>query len=91
MKLDSVGELMASRTLTIQGDGIATSEVTVLLGKPQRWRDQVDYFCPYQIKGAGDEKIRYTVGVDSFQAAGRTQSISKVRIRCRNCGRRKRS
>ncbi len=68
MKPDSIGELIASRTLTIQGDGNATSEVTVRLGKPQQWPDHDDYFCPYQIKGAGNEKIRCISGVDSFQA-----------------------
>jgi hypothetical protein len=68
MKLDSIGELIAARTLTLLGVDNATSEVTVLLCKPQQWPDHVDYFCPYQIKGIGDEQIRYMGGVDSFQA-----------------------
>jgi hypothetical protein len=84
MKLDSIGEVIASRTLTTQGDGNATSEVTVLLGKPQQWPDQDDYFCPYQIKGAGDEKIRYMGGVDSFQALHLALSTLRVELEVLN-------
>jgi hypothetical protein len=84
MKLDSVGELIASRTLTIQQDGSATAEVTVLLGKPQQWPEHDDYFCPYQIKGAGDDKIRYTGGVDSFQALHLALSTLRVELEVLN-------
>ena len=43
MRLDSIGELIAARTLTLQGVDDAASEVTVLLGKPQQWPDHDDY------------------------------------------------
>ena len=68
LKLDSVGDLVATRTLTFHWEDGTASEVNVLLGKPRQLPDHVDYFCPYQIKGAGDEKVRYCSGVDSFQA-----------------------
>ena len=68
LKLESVGELIATRTLTLRQENGATSEIMVLLGKPQQLPKHEDYYCPYQIKGAGDEKVRYTCGVDSFQA-----------------------
>jgi hypothetical protein len=85
MKLDSIGELIASRTLTIEADGNAISEeVTVLLGKPQQWPDHDDYFCPYQIKGAGDEKLRYMGGVDSFQALHLALSTLRVELEVLN-------
>src|SRR5256885_1507139 len=68
LKLDSVGDLIAARTLVLHQDNGANSEINVLLGKPRQLPDHQDYFCPYQIKGAGDEKVRYSCGVDSFQA-----------------------
>ncbi len=27
-----------------------------------------DYFCPFQIAGLGDERVRYAAGIDSVQA-----------------------
>jgi Domain of unknown function (DUF6968) len=68
LKLESVGELIATRTLMLHQDNGANAEINVLLGKPQQLPDHQDYFCPYQIKGTGDEKVRYSCGVDSFQA-----------------------
>lgn len=68
MKLESIGDLIAARTLVLRRTDGETSEVIILLGKPRRLPEHDDYCCPYQIKGAGDEKIRYTCGVDSFQA-----------------------
>jgi hypothetical protein len=68
MKLETVGEVIATRVLMLLGDKGASPEVLVLLGKPQKLPDHSDYYCAYQIKGAGDEKVRYTCGVDPFQA-----------------------
>jgi hypothetical protein len=44
------------------------SDVLVLLGKPKRSPGYQDYYCPYQVKGAGTEKVRYMCGIDTFQA-----------------------
>ncbi len=68
MKLDNIGELIATRTLMLLQDGGSSLEVLVLLGKPQQLPDHSDYYCPYQIKGVGSEKVRYVCGVDPFQA-----------------------
>jgi hypothetical protein len=68
MKLDSVGEIIAMRILELVQTEGPPSVVTVLLGKPQRLPNFPDYYCPYQIKGAGSEKIGYTCGIDAFQA-----------------------
>ncbi len=43
-------------------------EIVVLLGKPQQLPDHPDYYCPYQIRGAGIERFWYSCGVDGFQA-----------------------
>lgn len=70
MKLTSVGEVVAERKLVLRVDTGPDCEVFVLLGKPQPFPDSTDYYCPYQIKGIGEEKIKYLGGVDAFQAIG---------------------
>jgi len=62
LKLEGVGELIATRTLTLRQENGPTSEIMVLLGKPQHLPKHEDYYCPYQIKGTGDEKVKYTCG-----------------------------
>jgi hypothetical protein len=58
MKLEDVGEVIATRTLMLPQDEGRATEIFVLLGKPQQLPDHPDYYCPYQIKGAGSEKIK---------------------------------
>jgi len=70
MKLSSVGEVIAERKLLLRGDAASDREVVVLLGKPLPFPDSNDYYCPYQIKGIGEEKVKYLGGVDAFQAIG---------------------
>jgi hypothetical protein len=68
MELDDVGEIVATRKLSLLGDDGGTSEVLVLLGMPKQSPGYSDYYCPYQIKGAGSEAVRYLCGIDAFQA-----------------------
>jgi Domain of unknown function (DUF6968) len=68
MSLESIGELIAVRTLDLVRDQGPPSDVVVSLGKPQQMPGHPDYFCPYQIRGAGSEKVKHSCGVDSFQA-----------------------
>jgi len=68
VKLDGVGETIAVRKLTLVDQEGPGREVLALLGKPKQLPDHSDYYCPYQIKGAGDERVRYSCGIDAFQA-----------------------
>jgi hypothetical protein len=68
MKLESVGEIIASRKLQLLLEGKDPVEVIVLMGKPERFPDHTDYYCPYQIKGFGRDKVMAIGGVDAFQA-----------------------
>ena len=69
MKLTELGDIIADRKLSLKANnGDLERTVNVLLGRPQVFSDSSDYYCPYQIKGAGDEKIRHVGGVDAFQA-----------------------
>jgi hypothetical protein len=68
MKLESIGEVIAARTLFLAND--PSQKVVVQMGKPQPLPDALGdaHYCPYQISGAGMEKIFYGAGVDAFQA-----------------------
>ncbi len=72
-KTDSTGTTnytwdFENRMTSVTLPGGPDREVFVLLGKPQPFSDSPDYYCPYQIKGVGQEKIKYLGGVDAFQA-----------------------
>jgi hypothetical protein len=68
MKLENVGEIIAERKLTQLHDDGPPTELVVLLGKPKQTPGYEDYYCPYQINGAGDRKVWYSCGIDAFQA-----------------------
>jgi Domain of unknown function (DUF6968) len=64
MKIDNIGMIIANRDLVL-ADG---KEVIVKIGKPEKFPDSEDYYCPYQIIGIGNERVRYAGGIDSIQA-----------------------
>ena len=39
-----------------------------MIGKPEKFPDADDYYCPYQIVGVGNERVRYAGGIDAVQA-----------------------
>jgi Domain of unknown function (DUF6968) len=66
--LDELGDIIAERVLTAAEQQGTPKEISVLLGKPRQLPDHPDYYCTFQIKGAGSEKVRHACGVDSLQA-----------------------
>ena len=64
MKLTDVGTVIATRELELSSG----KPVTVLIGKPERFPDSPDYYCPYQILGLGFERVKRAGGVDAIQA-----------------------
>ena len=63
MQLTDVGTIIATREFqTDQG------KITVLIGLPQKFPEEEDYFCPYQIVGTGSGRVRRAGGVDAVQA-----------------------
>lgn len=64
MELEDVGEIIAERELEIEDNRV----VQVVIGKPQRFPDGSDYYCPFQITGIRKGKIMHAGGVDSVQA-----------------------
>ncbi len=63
-----LGLVVAERRLNVAGR--TDLEVWVRLGMPHPFPGDPlrNYYCPYQITGIGDEKVRYAGGVDSLQA-----------------------
>jgi uncharacterized protein DUF6968 len=68
MKFDSVGEVIASRKLSLVRDDQEPAEVEVSMGKPMKFPDYTDYYCPYEIKGLGRGRVKAAGGIDAFQA-----------------------
>lgn len=68
MRLDSVGDVIATRHLFIANE--PNRQIVVRMGRPQPWANPhgEDYFCPFQIVGLGNEAVKYAAGVDAFQA-----------------------
>lgn len=66
MKLKSVGQVIASRRLYLIGD--EKNKISVLIGKPRKFPDSSDYYCPFQILGIRSEKVHFSAGVDAIQA-----------------------
>lgn len=71
LELKDVGEVIATRELTLD----ETGKVTVLIGKPQQFGD-IDWYCPYQKNGIGSNKLKRAEGVDAVQAL--VLALSKV-------------
>jgi hypothetical protein len=67
--LKQIEEIVAERQLYLEGD--PATKIRVLLGRPHVRLNASNNeltFCPYQILGIGDEKVRAAGGVDAFQA-----------------------
>ena len=75
MKLDNIGEVIATRKLILVREGQPPATVEVSMGKPQETPDRLGFSCPYRINGAGKEKIMAMAGVDAFQALQFTLNI----------------
>jgi hypothetical protein len=67
MQLTDIGHLIASRKLELTENN-STRSVTIKIGKPQKFVDGDDYYCPFQVIGLGDEKINWSGGIDEVQA-----------------------
>lgn len=67
--MTNVGEVIAERTLILERRIRRKKKIFVRLGKPRVFpTGHADYFCPFQIVGLGEDKIRFAAGVDAFQA-----------------------
>jgi hypothetical protein len=88
MKLESIGEVIASRRLTLVQQEGPPSEVFVLLGKPQQTPGFDDYYCPCQITGAGFDRLWYLCGIDTMQAIqlAMRNLCAEIELLNRKCG-----
>lgn len=72
MLINDLGDVVTNRSLSIIGDAVKTIEIKI--GKPQKLEDHSDYYCPYQIIGMGNDRIKYAIGIDGIQALQLTLS-----------------
>lgn len=78
MKLDDVGEVIATRDLILDEN----KKVTILFGKPQYHPEPVGWICPYQKLGLGSEDVCYAAGGDSVDAVILALSIIGAKLYC---------
>lgn len=64
MKIDRIENVVARRSFQMK-DG---RNIEIVIGAPQPFSDDADYFCPFQMIGLGDARVYYAGGVDSYQA-----------------------
>jgi hypothetical protein len=65
MKIDKIKDVIAERRFQKIG---SPDLVVVRIGKPEKFPESDDFYCPYEIIGIGKEGIRYAGGVDTAQA-----------------------
>jgi hypothetical protein len=68
MQIEDIGEVIAERALKRTLDGVESKDVIVRLGCPKAFAEGSDYYCPFEILGLGDRKVRYAAGVDAFHS-----------------------
>jgi len=76
--LESVGEVIATRTLTLDG----TTEAKVLIGKPQPFLEGPSWYCRYQISNVGFDRVWYAGGEDEVQALMLALSMIGAELYC---------
>jgi hypothetical protein len=79
MNVDQVGEVIAIRQLFVSGN--PDHRIVVKMGKPTLWEAGPDYVCCIQITGIADEKVKYAVGVDAFQAIELATKLIAIELR----------
>ncbi len=75
MDFDTLGEIIATRTLYFVDEGNLRRTVSVLVGKPQPSPDSSAYQCPFQVIGLGSQKTHLARGNDSIQALQSAMSL----------------
>jgi hypothetical protein len=62
-----LGHVIAERQLQYDHPEHGPRIVRVLLGTPSESPGGVDWYCPWQVVGIGDEQVRAAYGIDAFQ------------------------
>jgi len=84
MKLDSVGDIVAIRELSLKGESGVSESVQILIGKPGPFPDSTGYYGPFQIVGLGSVEIHYAAGIDAIQALQLVMPMIGITLRFLN-------
>lgn len=68
MLIPELGLHIAKRQIILRLHGETDTPLVVTIGKPKRFPEGSGYYCPYQIAGAGSERVQYTAGTDAIQS-----------------------
>lgn len=64
LRMTGIGTVVARRVLRLSG----RNKVSVEIGKPRKFRGSSGYFCPFRIRGMGDDYLSRSGGEDAVQA-----------------------
>src|SRR5215469_13096671 len=78
MEIYTIGSVVAERRYILLTEAGFPKEVIVRLGAPQQSAELGAFFCPFEIVGLGDGKVKRGVGVDAFQAVHLTLKMIGV-------------
>lgn len=65
MELDCIDNVIVTREFALSE---SARPVIVEIGRPAKFPDGQDYYCPYRVVGLGNDRVRYAGGVDQVQA-----------------------
>ena len=68
MKIDKIQNVVVKRVFVTS----SSTEISILIGKPELFPpgEGIDgfFYCPFQITGVEDERVKYGAGADSLDA-----------------------
>src|SRR5215469_5456062 len=78
MEIYTIGSVVAERRYILSTEAGFPKEVIVRLGAPQQSAEPGGFFCPFEIVGLGDGKVKRGFGTDAFQAVQLTLKMIGV-------------
>lgn len=80
MEIERIDDIVVTRHLTLRN---SDKDVLIQIGRPLKFPDGQDYFCPYQVIGLKDDAVKYAAGVDQLQALMLT--LKKIGVELYTC------
>ena len=79
MDFPDPSEVIASRKLELLSES-GLHDVEISIGKPLPFPEGNGFYCPFQIRGLGEDKVQRIGGIDSIQALQLALKILHARL-----------
>ena len=80
LKIESVGEIIASRKMEFVFDDGRKEEAFLRVGMPFEHSKELDWCCPYELGTLSEKKLFGMIGIDAVQALELTMKTLPVEI-----------